>query len=343
MTEKAQFPSEEVNFKYSTETGMVSIVIVCHNDADLLRDLIPDIESQSYDHIEIICVLNGSDASSKEYLSERNVRVVDPGKNLWYSGGNNRGVEFAKGEYVLILNPDTRLESDSVEQLVETANRMSDVAVFVPKVLSLNGETIDSIGKSVSKGGWFACIGGGEPDNGQYDSPSYISAFDGAAFLIRRCVIQDLGLFDQKFNHYQETNDLSLRIFRTEWEMMTVPDSIVYHEGGGSFTKPSDRSHLIHYYGPRNDLLTVAKNYNLMYELITIPIHVLWPLRSVCSLIAKGNFRKAFAKIRGMIAGLILLFSQSTRGMSFRDQISLLKDYPKDVNRGTGSKPSANK
>lgn len=335
MPEKRVLPSESIDFRYDVKEGLVSIVIVCYNDLDLLRDLIPDIQSQTHDSIEVICVLNGDDHSSRMFLSEHDVRIIDPDENLWYSGGNDCGVEAARGEYLFILNPDTRLETYTIERLVEAADSIPQGSVFVPKVLSQSGRRIDSVGKFFSKSGWFARIGAGEFDKGQYDKHSIVPAFDGAAFLIRRSVIKSIGLFDRQFEHYQETNDLSIRVFRNGGDIITVPDSIVYHKGGGSFSEEHERSTITHYYAPRNDLLTISKNYNLLYMILVLPIHIIWPLRAAFSLMVAGDYDKAMAKIRGLISGIQISIGHITNGMSLPDQVSLFMDYPKDLESGS--------
>jgi GT2 family glycosyltransferase len=329
MSDRRPRPSEAVAFEYESQQDLVSIVIVCYNNLKLLRDLLPDIESQTYEPIEVVCVLNGGDDGTAAYLDDRDVRVVDPDENLWYAGGNNRGASVARGEYLFVLNPDTCLESGAVTSLVEAADKRTETAVFVPKVLTADGSAIDSVGMRFTRGGRFTRVGAGEPDEGQYDDSGETILFDGAASLIRRDAIEDVGLFDRRYKTFQECHDLALRLYRSGWRAETVPSSVIYHKGGGTYDGEHDRSRTVLYYSTRNGLLTIAKHYNLLYALAVTPLHVFASLKTGISLAVAGEYEKATARLRGLVDGLSVGIRSRGRGMSFDEQRAAMRTYPK--------------
>jgi GT2 family glycosyltransferase len=295
---------ERIDFSNESRNGLVSIVIVCYHDLDLLGELIPSIGEQTYDDIETICVLNGDDEDTKDYLSdcEENIQIVEPDANLWYTGGNNVGVEAARGEYLFIINPDTVLNEGTVESLVDAADGNPDAGVLVPKLeFQYEEDTIDSIGMEFSVAGWPERIGTGDSVD-SHDTSMEVPCFDGAGFLIRRSVIEDVGLFDRRFKYYQDTVDLSFRVFDAGWQVRTVPDTRMDHKRGGSIQ--DDRTSTVLFHSTRNDLLTLGKNYSYIYAVALLPIHLLWPLRRILKLIIKGETADAKHLSRGFISGL---------------------------------------
>lgn len=328
MPPRTPLDSEAIEFEHKMEEGLVSIVVVCYNNPDLLRKLLPTIAAQTYESLEVICVLNGSDKETKAYLEGRDVAVINPGENLWYSGGNDRGVEAARGEYIFILNPDTRLEPETIERLVDTADSNLDTAVFAPKVLTENGATIDSVGMRLTPFGRYTRIGAGEPADGRYDEPAEIVLFDGAAVLIRRKSIEDVGLFDRQYETFQETHDLAFRLYRNGWRAVTVPDSVVYHMGGETYEGLESRSEIILYYSTRNDLLTIAKHHHWLFALFVLPLHILGPLKTIGSFLVSGEVGKAAARSQGLIDGIRIGIKNISSGMPLDEQIAAIREYP---------------
>lgn len=319
---------ENVRFEKKQIQEKVSILVVCYNDFDLIKDLYDDIRDQSYSAVETIWVLNDKDKNSKEFLKEKNEIIVQPENNCWYSGGNNLAASKSSGEYLLVLNPDTRIEQNSIEELVKSA-KMTEAAVYVPKTMcEPNRKIIDSIGKSISIGGWVGRIGAGERDKGQYDMPLIVPAFDGAAFMIRRSVVEEIGFFDNRFNVFEETNDLSFRLYGSDYRIVTVPNSLVYHYGGKSYNNTLSRSKKFQYYGTRNDIIAIFKNFNWLFLLFVLPIHIIWPLRAVSYLFINKEFELGIMRIKGLIAGLLLGVKSINGNFTLEQQYNIIFNLP---------------
>jgi GT2 family glycosyltransferase len=322
---------ERVEFEKEQIKNKVSILIVCYNDFNLIEVLYDDIHSQNHPDIETIWVLNGKNKRSKEFLEEKNEITVEPEKNTWYSGGNNLAASVSSGEFLFVLNADTRIEQNTIEELVKSAKK-TDAAVYVPKTMcEPSRKTIDSIGKSISAAGWVGRIGAGERDNGQYDMPLIVPAFDGAAFMIRRSVVEEIGFFDTRFTVFEETNDLSFRLYGSGYRIVTVPNSVVYHYGGKSYESTISRSETFQYYGTKNDIITIFKNFNLLYLLFVLPVHIIWPLRAAFYLSINKEPRLGFMRIKGLVSGLLLGMKSINRNLTLRQQYDIIFNLPERI------------
>lgn len=315
--------NEIVEFENKAEEDVVSIVIVSYNDLDLLRELIPLIEKQTYKHIEVICVINGTDKKVNEYLLKKQVIVIDPKANLWYSGGNNLGVSKSRGEYIFILNSDTRLEKDTIANLVLCGKSYKEASVIVPKVLSYTGK-IDSVGKRFIALGWDMRIGAGEEDHGQYDDYHEVPCFDGVAFLIRRKVIEEVGLFDTRYKFFKETLDLSCRLLNKGHKSITCPNAIVYHKRGGTFQQYQENPTIL-YFKHRNDFFVMAKHYNVVYLIFVFPIHILYGIWSMFRLMIKGKIKGAQGVSKGMVEGIRFFLGNLQSGLTLSKQLHMIK------------------
>lgn len=326
---------EAVDFQNESQSGLVSIVIVCHHDLKLLKYLIPSIESQNYEKMETICVLNGRDDATYEYLSDHDVRVVLPDENLWYTGGANAGAAISHGEYIFVMNSDVVFDPNCIGHLIEYASDSPNAGVFIPKVLfKPEPNKIESIGMKFSIAGWYGRIGAGDPEH-IHTEPCRVPAFDGAGFLIRRKAIEEAGLLDQRFDYYQESVDLSLRLLQTNWEIHTVPEAAIRHERGGSLE--NERSDTVLYYGTRNDLFLLGKHYNWLYLLMVLPIHVIWPVRRLSLFLLKGKISEGKYLAHGLIGGFVILTReiQSQTRLRIKEQYKIIFDLPKQSEKDT--------
>ena len=123
--------------------SLISIIVLNYNAGDLLLDCIESIKKSSYQNIEILVVDNISSDRSQIRCKEKfpDIKLIQNEKNLGYCGGNNVGIKEAKGEFIVILNPDTIVESNWINELVIAQKEFGD-ALYQPKILSLNEENI---------------------------------------------------------------------------------------------------------------------------------------------------------------------------------------------------------
>ncbi|PWN07013.1 glycosyltransferase family 2 protein [Rhodohalobacter mucosus] len=243
-----------------------SIIIVTWNALDHLRHFLPSVAATSYPDFEIVIADNASTDESSEWIRENipGIKIATLDQNYGYCGGNNRAVKYADGDILIFLNNDVRVEPDWLHPLARTFNDKS-IGVAQPKMLSATepdkfeyagaaGGMIDKLGYPFCKGRIFDVV---EKDTGQYDEPDEIFWASGAAFAVRKDLFLELGGFDEDFEFHMEEIDFCWRAHKMGNRVMSQPESVVYHLGGGSLPMGSPRKV---YYNYRNSLIMLTKN-----------------------------------------------------------------------------------
>lgn len=222
--------------------------------------------------VETIVLDNGSEKELKinaTEFSKIGLSVVRSGQNTGFAKGHNliyEKVQDKKFDYFLILNNDCTLEKDSINKLID-ALEDNGVGVAVPKIYFTKGyEFHSSRYKEGEKGKvfWYAGgkmdwehvmsrhIGIDEVDEGQYEKLQQVDFATGACSLIKKEVIEKVGLFDEKYFLYYEDADLSQRIIRAGFKIIYQPKSIAWHNNAGA---SGSGSSLHDYYLTRNRML----------------------------------------------------------------------------------------
>ncbi len=224
----------------------LSIIIVNYNTKDYLRQVLQSIK-QSRDNLtkEIIVVDNASTDGSQAMIRHHFnwVKLIQASQNLGYAAANNLGLTRAKGEYILFLNSDTQILSDTLTTMIKFMDQYQDVGISTCRV-ELPGGQIDPASHRGFPTPWaaltyFTGLETAFPKFrlfGQYHQRwqdlSAIHEIDspaGAFFLTRKLILDAVGSFDDRFFMYAEDLDLSLRIKQTGWKVMYVPTTKIVH------------------------------------------------------------------------------------------------------------------
>lgn len=209
-------------------SNKASVIIVTYNHKKYMRGCLSSVLSNN--PLEVIVIDNGSTDGTPEFIEENfpKVKVIRSPRNLGYSGGNNLGVEHAKGEYVVILNPDTKVEENWLEELLKPLVK-SKRLITTPKILLYDGSAINTAGNIVHFTGLTFTRGYLEPPK-EYDKPEYLSGISGACFAMRRDEYLQLGGFDENFLAYNEDGEFSWKAHARGFKILYIPTSIVYHD-----------------------------------------------------------------------------------------------------------------
>jgi GT2 family glycosyltransferase/glycosyltransferase involved in cell wall biosynthesis len=212
----------------------ISVIIVNLNGQALLADCIDALAAQDYpqDRLEIILVDNGSTDDSVPLVRETypTVRIIEAGRNLGFAGGNNLGARVATGDYLALINNDAYADSHWLRAMVEALEGQPEVACAASKILDQDGKTIDFVGPVMNLYGRAFQIDKGMPVvPGVYDEPRELLAPCGGAMMIRRDVFWQVGGFDEDYIAYYEDLDLGWRLWLYGYEVVFVPDAVVYH------------------------------------------------------------------------------------------------------------------
>ena len=252
-----------------------AVVILNWNGEAMLRRFLPLVlEHTQLPDVEIVVADNGSTDDSLKYLREQPVRLITLAENYGFAEGYNRAIEQVDAEYVVLLNSDVEVTPHWLERMLEY------MAAVQPKVLSWHskqqfdqgevaairfehagaaGGMMDMLGYPYCRGRMMSYV---EEDHGQYDEVAPIFWATGACLLVRARVYKELGGLDANFFAHQEEIDLCWRIHRqcavdTERLIVSLPQSVVYHVGGGTLGYENPRKTFLNF---RNNLLMLRKN-----------------------------------------------------------------------------------
>jgi GT2 family glycosyltransferase len=245
----------------------VSILIVSWNALPLLQRFLPSVVATDYPDFEIVLADNASTDGSSEWVREAfpGVRVVRHDVNRLFAGGNNAAWSHTTGKYVVLLNNDVEMSPEWLLPLVHCLEQNADVAAVQPKLHQLDppnrfeyagasGGFLDRFAYPFTRGRLFSTL---EVDRGQYDDARDVFWATGAALLLRREAIDQVGLFDEHFEMHMEEIDLCWRLWRAGWRVHVEPESVVYHLGGGSLPKGDPQKV---FYNFRNSFLLLHKH-----------------------------------------------------------------------------------
>lgn len=235
-----------------------SIIVVNMNGAEHLRECLAALSRQTYGNYEVILVDNGSTDNSVRLVRETfpQVKIVELAENKGFAGGNKVGLDVSEGEYVALVNNDTRASETWMEGLVRTMLEDSCIGICASKLL------LDSLGKLNSAGDGITTAGVGfnrglGRDAGFYNAMEPVFGGCGAAVLYRRRMLEEIGFLDEDFFLYDEDTDMNFRAQLAGWKCVYVPEAVVYHKGNATSVRLSD---LHVYYHARNLEFVWIKN-----------------------------------------------------------------------------------
>ena len=216
------------------------------------------------DNMEVIVVDNGSIEDEATLISQHypQVKTIRSDKNLGFAGGNNLGIKVSKAKYLFLINNDTIFKDFNILPLIERLESSPKIGMVCPKIrftwgnnpIQFAGYTLLSKMTVRNK-----AIGFGEEDKGQYDIPHPTPYAHGAAMLIKREVIERVGLMPECYFLYYEELDWSMIIKRAGYEIWYEPACTIYHKESQSTGQDSS---LRTYYITRNRLLLVKRNWH---------------------------------------------------------------------------------
>lgn len=246
----------------------ISVILVNYNGLKYNDACISSIlNSTVREQIQIVVVDNAStdgslEALQKKHAGSKQVHLIALDGNYGFSKANNEGIRWAMQQgmkYFLLLNNDTEIEADTIEQMVRYERRMQEKhgrqGIVVPKVLYAdNRETIWCAGGSFTPVIKKAVQRGlNERDDGRFDQSGTCQFANGCALLLTKSIVERIGYLDDRFFLYYEDTEYSMRAGAAGVRIGYCKDAVVYHKVNGSTggnEKPANA-----YYITRNWLL----------------------------------------------------------------------------------------
>lgn len=259
-----------------------SVIILNWNGAEMLRRYLPSVvksqesSANRYD-FEVIVADNGSTDNSLEVLAKEfpSVKTIVLDQNYGFAEGYNRAIAQVDSEYTVLLNSDVEVTEGWLDPLLAYLDTHTDVAAVQPKIRSWlrrsHFEHAGAAGGYLSKLYFPYCRGRilwhVEEDKGQYDTAAEVDWTSGACMCVRTKVYKECGGLDAAFFAHMEEIDLCWRMRNAGWRLVCVPESVVYHLGGGALNYESPRKTYLNH---RNNLLMIYKNKQHPYGVLFI-------------------------------------------------------------------------
>ena len=300
----------------------VSVVIPNFNGIAFLDSVLASLEGQTLSNFEVILVDNGSTDGSCSFVTANYpwIHLIELSENFGFCGAVNAGIRAAKAPYVLLLNNDTEVKEDFVEEMLAAVRRHKNAFSCGARMVQYHDrDRLDDVGNYYCALGWSFARGRGKDIHAYETEDKIFSACAGAA-IYRKKIIEKIGYFDEEHFAYLEDTDIGYRARIYGYENWYAPKAIVYHVGSG--TSGSRYNQFKTRYSSRNNIYLIYKNMPLLQIILNLPF------------LAAGFLIKfLFFAIKGMgkeyAAGIKNGFSISMKNQKVPFRIKHLPNYCK--------------
>jgi len=257
-----------MNALSKNKTLKTAIVILNYNGKHFLEQFIKSVvDFSTLPDVSIYVADNASTDDSVSFLKENfpQIKLIILNENFGYAGGYNKALLEVNAEYYILLNSDVEVSENWIEPIIKYMDSHQEVVACQPKILAYHDkkrfEHAGAAGGFIDKYGYPFCrgrvLGKAELDEGQYDTIEEIFWASGACLFIRKNDFWEVGGFDASFFAHMEEIDLCWRLKSRGKHIACVPESVIYHVGGGTLTVESPKKTYLNY---RNNLLMIYKN-----------------------------------------------------------------------------------
>jgi GT2 family glycosyltransferase len=291
---------------YKTENPFVSIVTLNWNGLGVTLEFLESMKLSTYKNYEIIVVDNGSDIDPTEKImagNYYNTKVVKSPVNLGSAGGNNFGMRHSRADYDFCfqLNNDAEITPDLIEKCLEPFYTDSSIGVVCPKIRFYDKPDViqyAGFNKMNMLTGKTTAVGSLEVDNGQHNVSGYTHLAHGCAMMVKKEVIEKVGMMAEKYFVYYDETDWSARIIKAGYKIYYQAQGLCFHKESISMGKESP---LKVYYMVRNRLFFTRRHATLpqlvvfigFFSFLTIPKTVL-----------KFSLKKEWKHLKAFINGV---------------------------------------
>jgi GT2 family glycosyltransferase len=266
---------------------LVSVVIVNYNSGGYLTQCVRSLLNSTYPKKEVIIVDNASNDDSVRRIEAlwSEITVLKNPVNLGFARAGNIGIFHSKGELVTIINPDTVVERDWLQQLMDATQRYPGAAFFQPKILLMdNPRLLNSAGNMIHIAGFGLCRGIGRLDSEQFQKETEVCYTSGACTLARRKTLDKIGPMEDLFFAYGEDKDWGWRALMMGWRSIYIPTAIVLHKWSPTLADTSAKFYLLEF----ERVLSIWKNYSTRTVILLMPTLLLVEVSVLLYAILRG-------------------------------------------------------
>ncbi|MFO7891307.1 MAG: glycosyltransferase family 2 protein [bacterium] len=310
----------------------VTIIIPHFNGERILKRCLKSLHNTNYKDFRILIIDNGSTDNSITMVRTKfpEVDIIQSKKNLGYAGGCNLGIQSCESRYVVLLNNDTTVKPDWLTLLVETAEEQDSIAAVQPKILSIQqpdrfdycgaaGGEIDIFGYPFARGRIFYTM---EKDYGQYDDSREVFWATGAAVLLKKSVLDKIGLLEQDFFAHMEEIDLNWRMHLAGYKVVSQPKAVVFHQTGATLGEDKFYKMVLNH---RNNLLMILRNYSCITLMWLLPVRLCLEFFTVIGFLLKIQPKRSIAVMAGF-GGVMIHFTTILKGRRLVKYIRIHND-----------------
>ena len=276
----------------------VSVVIPNFNGIAFLDSVLASLEGQTLNNFEVILVDNGSTDGSCSFVTANYpwVHLIELSENFGFCGAVNAGIRAAKAPYVLLLNNDTEVKEDFVEEMLAAIRRHKNAFSCGARMVQYHDrDKLDDVGNYYCALGWSFARGRGKDIHAYETEDRIFSACAGAA-IYRKKILEKIGYFDEEHFAYLEDTDIGYRARIYGYEKWYAPKAIVYHVGSG--TSGSRYNQFKTRYSSRNNIYLIYKNMPLLQIILNLPFLVAGFLVKFLFFAVKGMGKEYAAGIK---------------------------------------------
>lgn len=246
----------------------IAVIILNWNGQKLMERFLPSVIRYTPEEIsEVVVADNASTDASLSFLKAHypELRTIVFDRNYGFAEGYNRAIAAVEAEYIVLLNSDVEVTEGWLDAPLQALDSTPQLAAVQPKIIweqdRKHFEYAGAAGGFMDKYGYPFCRGRIlhkiEKDRGQYNTPCDVLWATGACLIIRREIFLKEGGLDKGFFAHQEEIDLCWRLRCRGYRLQCIPQSVVYHVGGGTLKAESPRKTFFNF---RNNLLMLYKN-----------------------------------------------------------------------------------
>jgi GT2 family glycosyltransferase len=271
----------------------VSIIVVNFNGLGYLKECFNSLRNIAYPNYEIILVDNCSTDGSVDFVKSvfPEVKLVLNEANFGFARANNIAAAAAEGEYLFLLNNDTKIGPEAISLLVSRMHNDCKLGILGCKMFSYNADRYFHTGIGVDIYGYPVIA-----------KPIFYA--EGSALMIRRDLFLRMGGFDEKYGCFHEDIDIAWRVWLNGYSVSALEEAVVYHQYGGTAGGKSGENgryittYFRRYLSERNNIRTLLKNYSLRSLLCIIPRYLLLNILEIFFFLSRLELRAAFGYLK---------------------------------------------
>jgi hypothetical protein len=284
---------------------LISIVTLNYNQTPVTIDFLKSTQLLNYRNFETLVCDMGSEVDPTAEINSLNIpntKVLRSEVNLGFTGGNNWGMRQAKGDFIFIVNNDTEVTPPLLDELLKPFYVDETIGFVSPKIRFFHHPNVIQYAGFNHLNlltGRATAVGSLEEDKGQHDISGPTNGAHGCAMLVKREVIDKVGMFPEKFFIYYEEWDWSARVKKAGYKIYYQASALIFHKESITMGK---KSAIKVYYHTRNRIMYMRRNTNflqyvsfvLFFTFLTVP-------KSIFTYLIKGQQEHLKAFIRGIV------------------------------------------